>query len=66
MVDRKTIVALAGVTLTDGTSAIDYLAREPKEWRHAEAKAIMACIHQGWPLHKANIQAMARELNEYR
>jgi hypothetical protein len=64
MPDWKNIEALAGVTLTDGSSAIDYLSGEPAGWRTTEAKAILACIKQGWTLHKANIQTMARELNE--
>ena len=55
MPDWKNIEALAGVTFTDVSSVADFLSGEPAEWRTTEALAILACIKQGWPLHKANI-----------
>jgi len=64
MEERIIIDTLSEVALSDGMSALDYLAGEPEEWRTTEANAILACLRQGWPLHKANIQCMARKLNE--
>lgn len=55
---------LAGLTLTDGTPAIVFLESQPPAWREIEAKAILECQRRGWPLHEANIQCMARELNK--
>ena len=55
--------SLEGVRLTDGTPAGDYLAGEPEGWREVEMYAIFACADAGWPLHRANIQCMARELD---
>jgi len=64
---RKTdqdMKALDGLTLTDGTSVMEFLDSQPPKWRKIEVKAIFECQKRGWSLHKANIQCMARELNK--
>ena len=55
-------IQLQSIFLTDGSTAADYLAGEPVAWRKIEEAAIFACLEKGWPLHKGNIQCMAREL----
>ena len=64
---RKTdqdMKALDGLTLTDGTSVMEFLDSQPPKWRKIEVKAIFECQRRGWALHEANIQCMARELNK--
>lgn len=56
------IERIAEIRLTDGTTVAEYLASQPASWRSAETSAIFECLRRGWPLHKANIQCMAREL----
>lgn len=50
------------IILTDGMTAAEYIASQPASWRSAETSAIFECLRRGWPLHKANIQCMAREM----
>ncbi len=56
-------ISLEDIRLTDGTTAADYLASQPASRRSTETSAIFECLKRGWPLHKANIQCMAREFN---
>lgn len=54
---------LAGLTLTDGQSAADYVKHLPQMHQEVATQAILNVSRKGWPLNDMEITSEGRDLN---
>ncbi|MBQ4291892.1 MAG: hypothetical protein II752_04055 [Muribaculaceae bacterium] len=54
---------LAGLTLTDGQSAADYVKHLPQMHQEVATQAILNVSRKGWPLNDMEITSEGRALN---
>ena len=54
---------LAGLTLTDGQPATDYVKHLPQRRQEVATQAILNVYQKGWPLNDLTITREGRELN---
>ena len=55
--------ALAGLTLTDGQPAADYVKHLPQMHQEVATQAILNVYRKGWPLNDMEITSEGRDLN---
>ena len=55
--------ALAGLTLTDGQPAADYVKHLPQMHQEVATQAILNVSRKGWPLNDMEITSEGRALN---